>query len=233
MAQPDELEGAPESFVTIDAKGKELKGMKFRIQVYPEDCLGCGSCANVCISKEKSLVMKPLETQMADQKANLAFAEANISVKSQLMDRFSLKGSQLQQPLLEFSGACAGCGETPYVKVLTQLFGERMVVANATGCSSIWGASSPTSPYTVNEDGFGPSWGNSLFEDAAEYGFGIMSGIKQRRAKLADLVTKALATEGVEGELKDALQGWLDNKDDAEASRSYGEKVMANLETLD
>ena len=233
VAQPDELEGAPESFVTIDAKGKELKGMKFRIQVYPEDCLGCGSCANVCISKEKSLVMKPLETQMADQKANLAFAEANISVKSQLMDRFSLKGSQLQQPLLEFSGACAGCGETPYVKVLTQLFGERMVVANATGCSSIWGASSPTSPYTVNEDGFGPSWGNSLFEDAAEYGFGIMSGIKQRRAKLADLVTKALATEGVEGELKDALQGWLDNKDDAEASRSYGEKVMANLETLD
>ena len=113
VAQPDELEGAPERFVTIDAKGKELKGMKFRIQVYPEDCLGCGSCANVCISKEKSLVMKPLETQMADQKANLAFAEANISVKSQLMDRFSLKGSQLQQPLLEFSGACAGCGETP------------------------------------------------------------------------------------------------------------------------
>ncbi len=233
IATEDELEGAPESFVTVDAKGKELKGMKFRMQVYAEDCLGCGSCADVCPAKNKALIMKPLETQMAAQKDNLAFAEANVSLKDNLMDRFSLKGSQLQQPLHEFSGACAGCGETPYVKVLTQLFGERMYVANATGCSSIWGASSPTTPYTMNKNGDGPTWGNSLFEDAAEYGLGMASAVKQRRAKLADLVKEGLATEGISDELKAAMQNWLDNMGDAVLSRQYGEEIMANLGSLD
>jgi len=233
VATKDELEGAPESFATLDAKGKELAGMQFRIQVYAEDCLGCGSCANVCPAKEKALVMVPLESQLAEQKANLAFAEANVTLKDNLMDRYSLKGSQLQQPLQEFSGACAGCGETPYVKVLTQLFGERMVIANATGCSSIWGGSSPTTPYTTHErTGCGPAWGNSLFEDAAEFGLGIASGIKQRRLKLADLVKQALAIEGISDELKGALQGWLDVKDDGDASRDAGEKVLAMLEEL-
>ena len=164
--------------------------------------------------------------------ANLAFAEANVSIKDDLMARDTVKGSQLQQPLHEFSGACAGCGETPYVKVLTQLFGERMLIANATGCSSIWGASSPTTPYTTNKDGFGPAWGNSLFEDAAEFGCGIGLGYKQRRGALALAVKEALATEGIDDELKASLQGWLDNMEDAEGSRKFGEEILDNLDSL-
>ena len=233
LATEKELAGAPASFVTKDAIGKELKGMKFRIQVYTEDCLGCGSCAEVCPAKVKALVMKPLDTQMPTQKENLAYAEANITLKDDLMARDTVKGSQLQQPLHEFSGACAGCGETPYVKVLTQMFGERMIVANATGCSSIWGASSPTTPYCTNKDGFGPAWGNSLFEDAAEYGCGMGIAYEQRRGLLAMKVQEALKEESASPELKAALQGWLDNKDDAEGSRKYGEMIMANLEGFD
>ena len=233
LATEEELAGAPASFATKDAIGKELKGLKFRIQVYAEDCLGCGSCAEVCPAKVKALVMKPLDTQLATQKANLAFADANITLKDELMARDTVKGSQLQQPLHEFSGACAGCGETPYVKVLTQLFGERMIVANATGCSSIWGASSPTTPYCTNKDGFGPAWGNSLFEDAAEYGCGMGIAYEQRRGLLAMKIQEALKDEAASPELKEALQGWLDNKDDAEGSRKYGEMIMALLEGFD
>ena len=234
VANDEELAGAPESFVTVPAKGKELTGMKFRMQVYAEDCLGCGSCVEVCPTKpeKRALTMKPLDTQIDAQVANLAFAEANVSIKDDLMARDTVKGSQLQQPLHEFSGACAGCGETPYVKVLTQLFGERMLIANATGCSSIWGASSPTTPYTTNKDGFGPAWGNSLFEDAAEFGCGIGLGYKQRRGALALAVKEALATEGIDDELKASLQGWLDNMEDAEGSRKFGEEILDNLDSL-
>ncbi|WP_298033980.1 pyruvate:ferredoxin (flavodoxin) oxidoreductase [uncultured Desulfovibrio sp.] len=230
LATEEELSGAPASFETKDAIGKELKGLKFRIQVYPEDCLGCGSCAEVCPAKEKALVMKPLDTQMDAQKTNLEFAEEHVSLKDNLLPRDTVKGSQLQQPLHEFSGACAGCGETPYVKVLTQLFGERMLIANATGCSSIWGASSPTTPYCTNKDGFGPAWGNSLFEDAAEYGCGMGLAYVQRRNRLAMLVEEALKEENAPSELKSALQGWLDSKDDPDGSRKYGEIILANLD---
>ena len=229
LATEEELACAPESFVTKDAIGKELKGLKFRMQVYAEDCLGCGSCAEVCPAKTKALVMKPLHTQLEDQVANLAFATECVEIKDNLVARDSLKGSQLQQPLLEFSGACAGCGETPYVKLITQLFGERMIVANATGCSSIWGGSAPTVPYTTNKDGHGPAWGSSLFEDAAEYGFGMAAAIKQRRAKLADIIAEAAALEGLSVELSAALKGWLENKDNAEASKTFGEEILAAL----
>ncbi|MEG1609653.1 MAG: pyruvate:ferredoxin (flavodoxin) oxidoreductase, partial [Bilophila sp.] len=229
LATEEELEGAPASFITKDALGKELKGLKFRMQIYAEDCLGCGSCAEVCPAKTKALVMKPLEPQLDTQVANLKFATDHIALKSDLMKRDSLKGSQLQQPLLEFSGACAGCGETPYVKLITQLFGERMIIANATGCSSIWGGSAPTVPYTTNADGHGPAWGNSLFEDAAEYGFGMVTGIGHRRDKLADVVTEAAALPNLPAELVDALKGWLEHKDDAEGSRKYGEEILAAL----
>ena len=230
VATEEELEGAPASFATVDVKGsKELKGMKYRMQVYSQDCLGCGNCADICPAKDKALVMKPLATQLDEQVPNLAFAEANIADKSDLLDkRDNLKNSQFFQPLLEFSGACAGCGETPYVKVLTQLFGERMVIANATGCSSIWGASAPTTPYTVNKYGQGPTWGNSLFEDAAEFGFGMNLGITQRRAQLARLMGEAVESD-IPAELKEAMQGWLDNRDDAELSKTYGDKVRSLL----
>ncbi len=230
LATEAELADAPASFETQDAIGKELIGVTFRIQVYPEDCLGCGSCAEICPAKEKALVMKPLESQMDAQKTNLEFVEDNISLKDDLLPRDTVKGSQLQQPLQEFSGACAGCGETPYVKVLTQLFGERMLIANATGCSSIWGASSPTTPYCTNKDGFGPAWGNSLFEDAAEYGCGMGLAYVQRRNRLAMLVEEALKEDGLSSELKDALENWLAHKDDADGSRKYGEMVLANLD---
>ena len=229
LATEEELSCAPDTFVTKDAIGKELKGLKFRIQVYAEDCLGCGSCAEVCPAKTKALVMKPLHTQIEAQVANLKFATECVEPKDNLVARDSLKGSQLQQPLLEFSGACAGCGETPYVKLITQLFGERMLIANATGCSSIWGGSAPTVPYTTNKDGHGPAWGSSLFEDAAEYGFGMFSAVKHRREKLADIVAEAAKLPGLPEGLVDALNGWLENKDDAEGSKKFGEEILAAL----
>ena len=145
--------------------------------------------------------MQKVKIQQKDQKINLEYAQKNISIKDDLMVRNSVKGSQVYQPLLEFSGACAGCGETPYVKLVTQLFGERMIIANATGCSSIWGASMPSMPYTTNRDGHGPAWGNSLFEDAAEYGYGIAEAIKHRRQKLELLVDEAIEDKNLRSSL--------------------------------
>ncbi len=224
LATDEEMENAPASFATLDAKGKEVKGHKFRIQVNTLDCLGCGNCADICPSKKKALVMKPLHTQTEIQVPNYDFSQT-VSVKDRLMKRDSVKGSQLQKPLLEFSGACAGCGETPYVKVLTQLFGERMIVANATGCSSIWGASAPTAPYTVNKNGHGPAWGNSLFEDAAEFGYGIKMAYDQRQLRLVHLIEKALATDNLPQELATPFTQWLENRNHAEKSKELGEMI--------
>ena len=232
LATEEELEGAPASFVTLDAQGKELKGLKYRIQVYSEDCQGCGSCANVCPAKTKALVMEPIESQLPEQVPNLAFAQEHISIKDDLLNVNTIKGSQFRQPLMEFSGACAGCGETPYVKLITQLFGDRMIIANATGCTSIWGASAPTTPYCRNHQGQGPAWGNSLFEDAAEFGFGIGMAYAQRRNRLADSLRKALE-HSPSDEAKEAIEGWLAGKDDADASRSFGEKVLETIHTID
>jgi pyruvate-ferredoxin/flavodoxin oxidoreductase len=235
LASQEELEGAPKELVTLDATGKELQGLKFRVQVFAEDCLGCGSCADVCPSRQKALVMRPLESQVAVQKKNLEFLQDNVSQKNDLMDRNTLKGSQFQQPLLEFSGACAGCGETPYVRLLTQMFGERMTIANATGCSSIWGASCPSNPYTVNKDGYGPAWGNSLFEDAAEFGFGISMAYSQRRDKLADLLI-SLKNGEMPAEIKNpmisAIDAWLAGRDTSAAGK-LGEAILEELGKID
>ncbi|MDD4730741.1 MAG: pyruvate:ferredoxin (flavodoxin) oxidoreductase [Desulfovibrio sp.] len=226
LADEQEMKNAPASFATQDAKGKDLKGLKYRMQVNVMDCLGCGNCADICPAKEKALVMKPFAPQAEAEADNFAFSET-VSYKGDRTRRDTIKGSQFQQSLMEFSGACSGCGETPYVKLLTQLFGERMVVANATGCSSIWGASAPTTPYCVNQDGHGPTWGNSLFEDAAEYGYGMQIAVQQRRERLAALVAEA--AENADGELKTALNGWLENKDDAAKSREFGDQLKALL----
>lgn len=227
LATDNELENAPDSFETAEAKGKNLKDYKFRIQVNPLDCMGCGNCADICPAKEKALVMKPLASQTETQVENHKFS-LNIPFKNDLLPRESVKGSQLYKPLLEFSGACAGCGETPYVKVLTQLFGERMVIANATGCSSIWGASAPAMPYCKNSDGQGPAWANSLFEDGAEYGYGMMMAFKSRRNALADTMRKALDTD-ISDAIKNAINGWLSGMNDASESKNFGNKLKALL----
>ncbi len=228
LAAKEDLDGAPREFVTEKAKGKELKGLYYRIQVSPLDCTGCGNCAQVCPSKKKALVMKSLNTQVKIQVPNHVFSTGLPIIKDP-MPVSSVKGSQFRQPLFEFSGACPGCGETPYVKLITQLFGDRMMIANATGCSSIYGGSAPVCPYTVNEDGHGPAWANSLFEDNAEYGFGMELGVTQRREKLADIVREALGM-GISGELKEALDGWLSNMNDGENSKEFGRKIVESIE---
>ncbi|WP_028319819.1 pyruvate:ferredoxin (flavodoxin) oxidoreductase [Desulfatiglans anilini] len=228
LARPEDLEDAPEHFVTVEAKGKELKGYRYRIQISPLDCTGCGNCAQVCPAKKKALVMKPLETQREQEVRNHAFAD-DLPNPGELMPATSVKGSQFRKPLFEFSGACAGCGETPYLKLVTQLFGDRMMIANATGCSSIYGGSAPSCPYTVNEEGHGPAWANSLFEDNAEYGFGMELGVSQRREKLADIVREAVSRD-INPDLKESLKNWLENMNDGDQSKQYGRAVIEGIE---
>jgi len=223
----EELSNAPAGFEAKKAIGKDLKDYHFRIQVDTMDCYGCGNCADICPAKKKALVMKPLETQTEKQVPLWSYFE-DLPVRDNLTGRNTVKGSQFCQPLLEFSGACAGCGETPYAKLITQLFGERMLIGNATGCSSIWGGSAPAIPYCVNKDGFGPTWGNSLFEDSAEFTYGMLLGTFQQRNKLADLIREALGTD-VAQEIKDAMTGWLDNMKDPVGSRQYGDRLKALL----
>ena len=221
-------EGAekPEGFaVAPKTIGKELAGYQFRIQVSPLDCTGCGNCVEVCPAKTKALEMQPLDSQRKEE-ANWEFA-MKLPKPDVKFATMNVKNSQFLQPLFEFSGACAGCGETPYVKLVTQLFGDRMMIANATGCSSIYGGSAPTCPYTVNEKGQGPAWANSLFEDNAEFGFGMNLATAQRRAKLAETVEKLIAVEWAQQSIKDAGKEWLDNMDDAEGSRAAGDKLLA------
>ena len=226
-----ELGQAPDGLEAKKAVGKDLKEYYFRIQVDTLDCMGCGNCADICPSKKKALVMKPLDTQAALQVPFHEFS-VELPVRDNVVKRTTVKGSQFCQPLLEFSGACAGCGETPYAKLLTQLFGERMVIGNATGCSSIWGGSAPSIPYCVNADGFGPTWGNSLFEDAAEFTYGMFLGALQQRYRAADLMKAALNADGPK-EVKDAMQGWLDSFKDPEGSRKYGDQLKSLLSQPD
>ena len=221
LLNDEELKKAPAGFTAKKAVGKGVENLNFRIQVYPEDCVGCGNCADICPSKEKALIMKPFKTQQG-QVPNQKYSET-IPTRTGDFDLYSVKGSQFQKPLLEFSGACAGCGETPYLKLATQLFGDRMIIANATGCSSIWGGSAPSVPFTKNIDGHGPSWANSLFEDNAEYGFGMVLGTMQRRNKLAEVIIEA--KDKVSGELKEAFENWLEVKDNADGSKKWGNKI--------
>lgn len=227
IAKDDELTNAPSTFATIQGTGKELKEYKFRLQVNALDCQGCGNCADICPAKKTALVMKPIDSQVGEQVPNFDFS-CTVSIKDSLMKRTSVKGSQLQQPLMEFSGACSGCGETPYVKVLTQLFGERMYISNATGCSSIWGGSAPSFPYCKNKEGHGPTWGNSLFEDAAEFGYGMALGVNQRRRKLQDLMEEAVQAD-VSADIKDAMNEWLTDPNNPDTSKVAGDKLKSLL----
>lgn len=215
----------PESFTTRPAM--QMKGYEYRMQVSALDCLGCGVCANVCPAKEKALVMTPFGQIEKEEVVNYEFSETLPEVETPFKAN-TVKGSQFKKPLFEFSGACAGCGETPYVKVITQLFGDRMIVANATGCSSIYGGSSPTCPYTVNKEGKGPAWANSLFEDNAEFGYGMNLAYGQRRAKLADEMKKALEL-GLKGKVADAFKEWLENRNNVEISEKTGAVIKAGI----
>ncbi len=210
----------------IDAKGKGLDGLKYRIQVSPLDCTGCGVCAEVCPSKEKSLVMKTLDSQRVETQ-NWDYLIDNVSKKTDRFDiKQSIKNSQFAQPLFEFSGACAGCGETPYIKLITQLYGDRMIVANATGCSSIYGGSAPSTPYCTNEQGEGPAWANSLFEDNAEYGYGIASGVEKLRERLAIEMKKLIEGGEISENTKLAFNDWLANIQNAEETKDVSQKVL-------
>lgn len=231
----DELAKAPEGTKAIDMVG--MPGMKFAITVSGYDCTGCGSCANVCPGKkgEKALVMENMEANVTVSQERFDFGK-EIPVKPEVVAKFkpeTVKGSQFKQPLLEFSGACAGCGETPYAKLITQLFGDRMYIANATGCSSIWGNSSPSTPYTVNEKGQGPAWSNSLFEDNAEFGYGMLLAQKAIRKRLKENVETVLASDEASAEVKAACQEYLDTFNSGATNGDAADKLVAALEGCD
>ena len=231
----EELANAPEGTTTINAQGKEFAGMHFRIQVSVLDCTGCGNCADVCPSKTKALEMRPLESQMEEQK-RFDYFEAKVTYKDQLVNKAqSVKNSQFAQPLFEFSGACAGCGETPYIKTITQLFGEQMLVANATGCSSIYGGSAPATPYTrSNRSNQGPAWGNSLFEDNAEFGLGMAVATNQLRDRIERIMKEAM--EGCNcctPELKALFGEWIANKNSTLETQRIADKMIPMIEACD
>jgi pyruvate-ferredoxin/flavodoxin oxidoreductase len=222
----EELSKAPAGTKTIKGIPGALKAYNFKIQVSVYDCTGCSNCADVCPSKNKALVMKPLETQL-DEAPRWTYMHEEVGYKDTVVDKFvNVKNSQFAQPLFEFSGACAGCGETPYIKTITQLFGDRMIVSNATGCSSIYGGSAPSTPYTHNKLGHGPAWANSLFEDNAEYGYGLSLGANQLRDRIELRMKGAIAGSTVNAETKAVFEEWLKVKDNAEASRGASAKVV-------
>ena len=233
LLNEEEVAGLPEGTTTLKAKGKNLDDYQYRLQVSPLDCTGCGNCVDVCPTKEKALVMKPLDDQQ-EQVERWEYFSNHVTYKDNVVPKDkSVKNSQFAQPLFEFSGACAGCGETSYVKAITQLFGERMMIANATGCSSIWGGSAPSTPYCANnESGYGPAWANSLFEDNAEYGFGMALAVNNQRARIAGMMRKAMENGATEDQ-KAAFQEWLDGKEDAQKSVEASAKVVEALQNSD
>jgi pyruvate-ferredoxin/flavodoxin oxidoreductase len=231
----EEAKNAPSGLKTVSMNGKGVEEYTFSLVISPLDCTGCGSCANVCPAKEKALVMKPVETQMAQQDV-FNYSQGAVSDKKlpdPIANPLTVKGSQFKKPLLEFSGACAGCGETPYAKLITQLFGDRMYVANATGCTSIWSGSAPSTPYTVGKDGRGPAWENSLFEDNAEFGYGMNLAVIQRRNKaieLAQYVVEHAAEK--QPAAAAAAKAWLDAKEDPSAARTTADQLISVIAPL-
>ncbi len=222
----EDMKNKPKDLVTVPMKGKGFEGFEYRIQLSALDCTGCGNCADICPSKNKALIMEPLGTQMKE-KENWDYVSKNVTYKDTIVDKYkTVKNSQFAQPLFEFSGACAGCGETPYVKLITQLFGDRMMIANATGCSSIYGGSAPSTPYTVNAEGKGPAWANSLFEDNAEYGFGMALGVNKLRDRIAMRMEAAMQNSAA-AVTKEAFGEWIENMDDAQGSVAASDKVVA------
>ena len=230
LLNAEEKKNAPEGMVTVKAIGKELAGLEYRIQVTVLDCNGCGNCVDVCSAKIKALEMKDLGSQMKETE-NWDWLISKVTYKPDVAPRLrTFKNSQFAQPLFEFSGACAGCGETPYIKLLTQLFGERMMVANATGCSSIYGGTAPFTPYRKNTEGEGPAWANSLFEDNAEYGYGMAIGVGILRKRMTEKMRGALKENMMSVELLDAFREWMEGKDDPDKSKAAAARMIPLLE---
>ncbi len=224
----EEAAKAPASLKKQQGKAV-LKDYFYTMQVSPADCTGCGNCVDVCLAKEKALSMVPYDTQ-ADEQANFDWLNAHVGYKEVLDKKANVKNSQFAQPLFEFSGACAGCGETPYVKAITQLFGDHMMIANATGCSSIYGASFPASPYCTNAQGHGPAWANSLFEDFCEFGLGMKLGSDRARATVAKLMEQGLECSCCTSEMKDLFAKWLENRNDAKITREVADALVPMME---
>ena len=228
-----EADAAPEGTKMVPMNGKGCEELKFSITVSPYDCVGCGVCVAICPAKTKALVMKPLADMTGEQEC-FNYAVKEVSEKELPFAPNTVKGSQFKQPLLEFSGACAGCGETPYAKLITQLYGDHMMVANATGCTSIWGGSQPSTPYTVNKQGKGVAWANSLFEDNAEFGYGMMLGVSHRREDARATAQEILQSEIISSSLRKHINAWLDAFSDSEAAKEPAEKLRRDLtEELD
>ena len=222
----DEEAAAAPAGVKLQQGKAVFKDYKFGISVSVRDCTGCGNCADVCPSKEKALIMKPLGTQEAEQ-ANFDYLNAHVGYKDNVQPKTgNIKNAQFAQPLFEFSGACAGCGETPYIKTITQLFGDHMMIANATGCSSIYGASFPAAPYCKNADGHGPAWANSLFEDFCEFGLGMKLGSDRARMTVGKLMEQGLSCTCCTDEMKALFTQWLENKNDAKVTREVADKLI-------
>ena len=224
LLDEEQKKKAPEGFETKKAIGKGLEGYEFRIQVSPYDCMGCGNCVDVCPAPKKALAMKPIDEQIEKQAENWEYAHGEVGYRNDEIAPTNVKNSQFSQPLLEFSGACAGCGETPYAKLITQLYGDHQIISNATGCSSIWGSSVPSMPYCTNNNGEGPAWASSLFEDAAEYGYGMLLATKSNKFLLETLMKKFLELK-VSTPLNDAFNEWLENNDDFEESKKAAIKI--------
>ncbi|MDC7126750.1 MAG: 4Fe-4S double cluster binding domain-containing protein, partial [Spirochaetales bacterium] len=229
MIEPEKMADAPETFDAIDYKASKQKPLKYKIQVFIEDCQGCGVCIETCPAKTKALEWSSIEAEReAGENANEEFFETLPYGTLDGSSEENVKGMQFRQPLFEFSGACAGCGETPYVKLVTQICGDRMVVANATGCSSIYGGTFPTIPYCKNELGRGPAWGNSLFEDNAEYGFGMRLAVDSNRKLLETYVEKALSM-GVSADLSGALKAQMEMWGAKDAAAIAGQSKVGEL----
>jgi pyruvate-ferredoxin/flavodoxin oxidoreductase len=224
----EEKQKAPSGYKGIKAIGKDLENCYFSIEVSSMDCTGCGNCAKECPAKEKALVMKPFK-ELCESEKNLFEYAISLKEKFFPFDKFSVKGSQFQKPLFEFSGACAGCGETPYLRLLTQLYGNKMIIANATGCSSIYGGTAISIPWSVDEKGCGPAWANSLFEDNAEYGFGMFLALKTRRHTLKENIEKALG-ENIKEELKTLFKSFLEKAENEKEIVEISEKIIPLLE---
>ena len=236
VVPPEAMENAPASLHSLDVKSRDMRGQKYVLQVAPEDCTGCNLCVEVCPAKDrqnpeiKAINMMSRLEHVEEEKINYDFFLNLPEIDRSKLERIDIRTSQLITPLFEYSGACSGCGETPYVKLITQLFGDREMVANATGCSSIYSGSVPSTPYTKNEKGQGPAWANSLFEDFCEFGLGMTLADKKLRARIEAAMKDAIASDTCPAEYKEAFQEWIDGKDDADKSKAAAEKIIPMVE---